>query len=215
MKRDHTQLIETLVADLQPRRRPAEMAPRLAVWFAGALVFIALAALAAGPRPDLLARAERIDEWLGFLAALATGLCAALALAGRRGGGIAWWLPLPALGVWIASLGAGCYGDFVRRGPSGLELGTSFHCTMMILVMSAPLAAGLALAAGRAPALLHPTGLVLGALATASISSAGLSLFHRLDTALMTLVWHLGTVAVIMAVTAVVARGSRHGIVRT
>ena len=206
MNRDHSALIETLVADLTPRSRPGQLAPRLAAWFGLALVFIALVALVAGPRPDLATRIERVDEWLGFLSALATGLAAALALAGTRRGGIAWWLPLPPLGVWLTSLGAGCYSDFLRLGPEGLRLGTSFHCTMMILAMSAPLAAGLAFIAGRAPALQRPTGLVLAALATASISAAGLSLFHRLDTALMTLIWHLGTVAVLMLATGVIGR---------
>ncbi len=206
MNTDHSALIETLVADLQPRRKPGQLAPRLAAWYVGAVLFVIVVALVAGLRPDLAARLQRIDEWLGLLAALATGLAAALALAGTRRGGIAWWLPLPPLGIWIASLGAGCYGDVVRLGPEGLRLGTSFHCTMVIVAMSVPLAAGLALAAGRAPALRRPTGLVLAALATAAISAAGLSLFHRLDTALMTLVWHLGTVAVIVLATGMVGR---------
>jgi hypothetical protein len=39
----------------------------------------------------------------------------------------------------------------------------------------------------------------MGALAAAALASAGLELFHHLQTSTMVLVWHLGTVAFVTA----------------
>jgi hypothetical protein len=114
-------------------------------------------------------------------------------------------LPLPPLALWLGTLGAGCLADFARRGPAAWELHTSWGCLGFIGAMSVPLAGGMLWAMRRADRLRPTPVMALGALAAASLCSAGLTLSHHLDAALMVLVWH-GT-----AVLAVVAAGALAG----
>ncbi len=106
-------------------------------------------------------------------------------------------LPLPFLGSWLLTLGGGCYMDFVHMGPEGLSFGTSWHCFGYILETSFLMALPMVFMlrhAGR----IRPGAVILCAgLSVATLSSAVLTLFHDLDTALMVLIWHgSATVAV-------------------
>jgi len=162
-----------------------------------------------GPRPDLADHLSRIDVLVPWLASITTGVLATVAafhltLPDR---GEAWRLvPLPTLALWLLALGASCYSDWLRLGPDGLALGTSFMCLATIVLTSIPLS-GLLYAMVRHGASIRPWATALtGALAVASLASAALDLFHGLSAAVMVLVWHLGSVALVVLVFGAIGR---------
>ena len=179
------ELIDMLCADAKPVRKLRPPLVRAALWvlFAG-LVLVVLAALL-GTRPDL---AERLRQptFVGALAgALLTGV----------------WvlLPVPALVLWISTIGYGCLTDWVRIGPDGVRLGTTLECFATLALASLPLSLAL-LVMLRHAARLYPTTVgMMGGLASAGIAATALSLFHELDASVMVLLWNLGVAALIVA----------------
>ena len=196
------ELIDMLCADAKPVRKLRPPLVRAALWvlFAG-LVLVVLAALL-GTRPDL---AERLRQptFVGALAgALLTGVLAAVAafylsLPDRS----RLWvlLPVPALVLWISTIGYGCLTDWVRIGPDGVRLGTTLECFATLALASLPLSLAL-LVMLRHAARLYPTTVgKMGGLASAGIAATALSLFHELDASVMVLLWNLGVAALIVA----------------
>lgn len=202
-------LIDTLAKDALPVRPLASPMRRAAVWLAAAVAVVIAMLMFQGPRHDLAAKMSQMPflfEWLG---ALLTGWAAAVAAfhlslpdRSRR------WLLLPAIPAvfWIASLGYGCLVDWVRLGPGGLELGTSFGCLRTIVFVSLPLTVVMLIMLRHAAKLRPIETLATGSLAAAAFSSAGLSLLHHLDTAIMVLIWHIGSIGLVVAVWTLGAR---------
>lgn len=209
MTRTTQELIDGLVADLQPRARLQRPAVRAALWLAGGLVFVLAAAMWNGVRDELLeqlaARPRVAIAWVASFAVAATAALAAfnLALPDRDQR----WalLPAPAVALWLATLGYGCMADWWERGSAAIVLGASLHCVQQITITSLPLLASSLLllrhASGERP--IATAG--MAALSSAALASVGLTLFHDLDTALMVLIWHG------MPVTAIVAIGMMFG----
>jgi hypothetical protein len=171
--------------------------------------FVAVIVAANGIRPNLAAVMALPWRQAEFWASVATAVSAAiaafhLAVPGRSA---AWaLLPVPAATLWLATLGFGCWYDFIRLGPDGLSWGTSWTCLGAIVLTSVPLSALLfwQLRFGDAARPL-PTA-AYGVLAVAAMSAAGLTLYHHLEAAFLVLIWHIGTVAL---VTATAAMGNR------
>jgi hypothetical protein len=141
------------------------------------------------------------DEVAQFLAAIVTGIAAAVAAAmlARPDRNAAWAvLPVPPLVLWLGSLGWGCFADLARMGPAAWTMGSSWGCLKFIVLMGTPLTAALLLLLRHAGPVRPLPVLLLGGLASAALCSAGLSLFHHLEAALMVLVWHGGAVAVLV-----------------
>jgi hypothetical protein len=136
-----------------------------------------------------------------MIAALATGILASIAsfqisLPDRP----RWWLllPVPALAVWISTLGYGCLTGWVNVGPNGVRMGEAVRCFATLLLTSVPLSIAM-LVMLRYAALLRPTETsAMGGLAVAAMTSFALSLIHDLDASVMILMWNLG-VAVLIA----------------
>jgi len=129
------------------------------------------------------------------LASVATGILAAVAAAMLARPDRSWrWalLPVPALAAWVASLGLGCFADLARMGPAALAMGTSWGCLRFIMMLGLPLTAALLVLLRHAGPVRPVPVLLLGSLASAALCSAGLSLLHHLDAALMVLLWHGG-----------------------
>lgn len=206
---DTEQLIGRLAADAQPIRRLAPPLRRAALWLALAVAVIAVLIAVVGDATHLGQTLGRGDALLGWLASVATGIAAAvaafhLALPDRPGR----WalLPVPLAALWLATLGAGCYIDWLRFGPDGLALGTSFSCLGFIVLVSLLLGAPLMLLLRHAAHVRPVTTAAIGGLAVASLASAGLELFHHLDARIMVLVWHLGSVVLVAALGASASR---------
>lgn len=193
-------LLEQLIADLRPVRPVAHPAVSALGWLAFAALATGAVVALVGFRHDLAQRmAQGVDLPQMILAAL-TGILAAYAAfqlalpdSDER------WalLPLPAAALWVATMGLGCLADFARLGWEGLHLGTSFGCFGFITAFGVPLTiAFLWLARHAAPLRPGPVA-ALGGLAAAAIASIGLSLVHHLDAAVMVLIWHGGSVALV------------------
>lgn len=186
-------LIGDLAAGLRPVRRMPGPGVQAALWLAGAAAAIGVAVLLHGLRQDLVARLMLPQEGAQWLAALATGIAAAFAAAmlARPDRSPRWaLLPLPFALAWAAMLGLGCLEDMVRLGDRALQPRLSMGCIRFILGLGIPLGAGLLLLLRHAGPVRPTPVLLLAGLASAALSSAGLTLFHHLDAALEVLVSH-------------------------
>jgi hypothetical protein len=194
-------LIARLAAGLVPVARlphPGVLALR---WLGLALLLLGALVLASGLRHDAAARFLLPEERVNLLAALATGVAAAvaafqLALPDRDA---RWaWLPVPPALFWLAGLGWGCLRDMAAGGWAGLGLGTSFECLRFILLSGVPLTAAMLWMARHAAPLRPEPVAALAGLAAAALSSVALSLIHHLDAAAMVLLWHGSAAALLV-----------------
>ncbi len=193
-------LITGLAADLRPVRRMAPPALQAALWLAGAVAVIATVTLLHGLRPDLASQLRQPREGMQMLAAIGTGVAAALAAAmlARPDRSNRWLLlPLPFLLAWVITLGLGCLEDVVQFGPDALVPRVSLSCIQFIVLLGVPLAAGLLLLLRHAGPVRPGPVLLLAGLASAALSAAGLTLFHHLDAALEVLVSHGLAIAIV------------------
>jgi hypothetical protein len=196
------ELIGRLAAELRPVRRLGPPVRQAALWLTLAAGAIALAVAHYGFRHDIAARMHLPYEVAQWCASVAAGVLAALAAAMLARPDRSWrWalLPVPALAAWVASLGLGCFADLARMGPAALVMGTSWPCLRFIIMLGLPLTAALLVLLRHAGPVRPVPVLLLGSVASAALCSAGLSLFHHLDAALMVLLWHGGAALLLVA----------------
>lgn len=194
-------LLARLTADLRPVRRVAHPAMAVLAWLTIAALVIGVVVALSGFRDDIAHRLAQTTDLAQMLLAALVGMLAAfaafqLALPDRDDR----WalLPVPAAALWIATLGFGCLEDVARLGWEGLRLGTSFGCLRFIVGFAVPLTAAFLWFARHAAPLRPAPVAALGGLAAAAITSIGLTLVHHLDAAVMVLVWHGGSVALVV-----------------
>jgi hypothetical protein len=194
-------LIESLVAKAAPVRRLAPLA-RAAGWLAFAALILGLMAIGRQLRPDLAVRLAQPEFACGIAGSLATGALAAIAafLMSVPGRSRAWLLlPLPALLVWMATIGYGCLANWVSLAPGGSPLGEESGCFALLFLAGAPLSLALLIMLRHA-ARLAPTAVgILGGLAVAGLTATALSLFHAHDASVLILSWNLGTALLLVA----------------
>jgi hypothetical protein len=196
------ELIEILIADAKPVRRLRPPLVRAALWLLLAgVVLLALAAVY-GARPDLALRLRDPSFAVALAGSLATGILAAIAafyLSLPDRSRLWLLLPVPALALWVATIGYGCLTDWVSIGPDGVQVGATLQCFMTLLIASVPSFVVLVVMLRHA-ARLDPTMVaMMGGLASAGIAATALSLFHELDATVMVLVWNLGAAALVVA----------------
>ena len=202
-------LIEALVADARPVRRLRPPVLRAALWLLLPGLVFGLLVLAHGLRPDLAQRLREPAFLLSLAASLFTGVLAAAAsfmlnLPDRTR---AWaLLPVPAVVLWVATIGAGCLTDWADLGPDAMQLGESARCFVTVLVTSVPLSLGMFVMLRHGAVLLPNTVTLTGSLAVAAMSATAMMLFHQLDASVMVLVWNLGIATLIVAVGSTVGR---------
>jgi hypothetical protein len=121
-----------------------------------------------------------------------------------------WWLllPVPALAVWLATIGYGCFADWVSIGPNGISFGETMLCFATLVLTGIPLSVALCVMLRYAAFLRPGTVAFTGALAVAAMTSATLSLLHDLDATALILVWNLGSAALITALGTLFGRGA-------
>ena len=202
-------LIDALVECAAPVRRLRPPLTRAALWLLFAALVLGLFAIAHGLRPDLGDRLRQPLFVIGMFGALATGILAAVASFGiSLPDSSRLWalLPLPALVVWISTIGYGCLTDWVSFTPDGVRLGETVRCFATLVMTSVPLSIAI-LAMLRYAALLRALEVsVLGGLAVAALTSFALSLFHDLNATVMILIWNLGSAALIAALASLFGR---------
>jgi len=195
-------LIQRLAESSIPVRRLRAPWTRTIFWLAIALPYVALVVFIVSPRSDLIAKMSDPQFVIEQIAALATGIAAAVAAFATIVPGFSrkvLLLPAVTLAVWLGSLGQGCVQDWIRLGPDGLSLRPDWFCFPSIVLVGAVPAIAMAIMVRRgAPLTPHLTG-ALGGLAAAGLGNFGLRFFHPQDASLMVLVWQFGTVFILSA----------------
>jgi hypothetical protein len=198
--RKTSDLIDTLVDAATPVRRLRPPLSRAAIWLALAAAVLALLCVAHGVRSDLAARLQQPVFIVGMLGALGTAILASLASfkLGVPGTSRRWLLlPLPALAVWVSTIGYGCLTDWVGMSPDGVHLGEAARCFATLLLTSMPLSVAMLVMLRHAAPLRPEAVSAAGGLAIAAMTSFALALLHDLDATIMILIWNLGMAAVI------------------
>lgn len=198
--RKTSDLIDALVESATPVRRLRPPLMRAGIWLALAGAVLGLLCLAHGVRPDIAARLQQPVFIVSMAGALATAVLAALASfelslpdASRR------WLllPLPALAIWVSTIGYGCLTDWVSMNADGVRMGEAAGCFATLLLTSVPLSIVMLIMLRHAAAL-RPTAVsAVGGLAIAAMTSFTLAFIHDLDATIMILVWNLGMAALV------------------
>jgi len=204
-------LIDVLATEARPVRRLRPPPVRAALWLAMATLVFGALAVGLGVRPDLAQELQRLSFVVGMAGSLMTGVLAAVAafminLPDRSRGWV--WLPVPALVVWIASVGYGCLTNWVSVGPGGLQLSETARCFATVMLASLPLSLAMFVMLRRG-SVLRPTSVAItGSLAVAALSASAMSLIHDLDATVMILVWNLGAAVLIVVVGGVLVRSA-------
>jgi hypothetical protein len=199
-------LIGLLATNVKPVRRLRPPLARAAFWLLIAALVVALLAVSQGIRTDLLERLHDPIFAIGMAATLLTGVLAAIAafmvsLPDRS----RFWLllPIPAVIVWLSSIGYQCLNNWVNFGPGGITVGETARCFATLALTSLPLSLVLGMMLRHAAPLRPAATALTGSLAVAAITATALSLFHEIDATVMILAWNVGTAALFVGLGAV------------
>ena len=201
-------LIDVLVADATPVRRLRPPAARAACWLLFATAVMLFVGIAHGVRADLALKLHQPVFVIGMVAAMATGILAALGafIASVPGWSRRWLLlPIPASLVWVVTIGYGCLTNWVTIGPEGISIGETARCFATLVLVGTPLSL-LTLVMLRHVVRLSPGPvIVVGSLAVAAMTAVALSILHPLDATAMILLWNFGVAALYLLL------GGRYG----
>ena len=154
-------------------------------------------ALEAVPVRPLASPMQRTVGWL----AASMAVVAVLAVSAVPFGA---WLALPPALAWFAGMGWGCLAE-ARAGTLAFGL-ESWHCALMITVVSTPMLLVMLLLVRHAGVLRPVPTAALAVLSAAGLSSAAVSLVHGQESAALTLLWHGGAVLLLCALAALSGR---------
>jgi hypothetical protein len=203
-------LITTLTADAStPVRRLWPPSIRLVCWLAVSVPWVALVVAFMNLRPDLAIKFEESRWVVEQGAALATAVMAAMAAFCAGVPGRPRWerlMPVAPLFLWLGTLATGCLRDWLAAGSQGLSLEQDWACLPGIVVVGFVPALAIVVMLRRAAPLAPVLSVGLGGLAAAALADFGLRLFHTQDASLMVLVWQVGTVTLLTALSAVLGR---------
>src|SRR5207247_1721673 len=102
-------------------------------------------------------------------------------------------LPLPALALWLSSIGYQCATNWVTFVRGSAPAGATAACLATLVLTSVPLSLALGLML-RHVALLRLGGAIFAAsLSVAGFTATALTLFHPLDASIEILAFNLGT----------------------
>ena len=203
-----TRLIEALAAKAQPVQRLRPPALRAALWLSAVGALIALAIWLFSDLTLSLQRLQDVRLDWEMASMLLTGILAVIAafhlsLPDRS---VAWaLLPLPTLGLWLASMGYNCYRHWFI---DGWALGSSWDCLKFIVGVSVPLGVSLFYLLHRAAPLAPMRVAAMGGLGVASIAAFALQFFHPFDVTFLDLGTQVIAVGLVVLVTSVYERMS-------
>jgi hypothetical protein len=202
-------LIRQLAAAAEPVRRLHPPLVRAGLWIIVGTSILTAVAIAIGLRPDLGSKLKDPAFLIEIASAALTGITAAIAafhvsLPDRN----ARWalLPLPALLVWLSTVGYGCLTNWVALGPAGPVPALSIPCLETIALGSTPLAVILYFMLRHARFVRPVATASVAALAVAGLTVSALRLFHELDATVLVLIWNVGAAAAIAAAGALFGR---------
>jgi hypothetical protein len=206
---DTNALIEELANSAAPvRRLPAPWA-RMLIWLALSVPFLAVVFWLMPSHIDLAgAIADRqflIEQALTLVTALTAAIAAFCSVVPGYDRRIL-LLPLLPFAAWLATLGEGCWRNWVTLGADGLRLRPDWDCLPPAILIGLVPAIAMVVMLRRGAPLLPRASIALGAVAVAALANLGLRLFHVGDASMMILFWHLGGATVLTAVAAVAGR---------
>lgn len=193
-------LVKTLAVNAEPVTPLPSPHARMLIWLSISVTYAALVVLLVGPRPDLAERVMDVRFVVEVTAAfMVSMLAAAAAFCAECPGRPLWerFVPVPALAVWLATLGDGCWRAWIEEGPSGLAIAPDLLCfPSIVLIGFVPAIVILAMIRRGAPiAPISTTALAM--LAAGALGAAALRLFHTQDASIMVLVWQFGSVTIL------------------
>ncbi|MBS2132217.1 DUF1109 domain-containing protein (plasmid) [Burkholderia thailandensis] len=201
MKRSTSEVIDSLVADSTPVRPLHRPLWRATGWLTFAVLVLAALAVAHGLRPDLSLKLHERVFATGIAAAAATGILAAVGafVASVPGRSLRWvLLPVPALLVWISTIGYGCLTNWVKIGPDGLSPGETARCFATLVLTGVPLSLTLLIMLRHVARLAPAPVAMAGSVAVSAMTAVALSLYHPLDATVMILMWNIGLTVILL-----------------
>ena len=196
-------VIARLMQEARPVRRLRPPLLRAALWLAafaaGAAAAIMLFANMAVFHRRMVDPATAVE----LFGTLLTGLFAVIAafemsVPGRP----RFWalLPAPALAIWLAGAGAGCWQSWFLHGGNGWAIGESWSCFAFIVGFGLPIAGALMWSL-RAASPIDPLPVaLLGALGASALAAFLLQFFHPFDITFMDLSVHAVAVLIVICV---------------
>lgn len=204
---------EDLVKNLAANAAPVTPLPsphiRMLIWLSISVAYAMLVVIVVGLRPDIDAKLADPRFLVEITSAFLVSMLAAYAAFSAECPGSPLWerfAPVPAIFLWLASLGGGCWQAWIQNGPAGLTITPDLHCFPSIVLIG--IVPGiLILAMIRRGAPIAPlTTVALAMLAAGALGAATLRLFHTQDASIMVLIWQFGSVAVLAALGGLLGR---------
>ena len=202
-------LIDQLAAGLTPVRRLRSPMVRAAQWLLLATVVSIMLVIALGVRPDFWQCVLDQSFILCAGASVATGVCATVAafMLSLPDRSRAWvLLPLPAVAVWLSTIGYQCLTNWVALEPDVLSWGEAARCFSTLVVTSLPLAITILVMLRHSTPLRPVLATLTAGLAVSAITATEMSLIHNIDASIMNLVWNLGAAAAIIVASGTIGR---------
>jgi hypothetical protein len=207
---DTNALIQELANSAAPvQRLPAPWA-RMLIWLALSVPFLAtviwmMMPSDINPVATIADRRFLIEEAALLVTALTASLAAFASIVPGYDRRIL-LIPLLPLAVWLASLGEGCWRNWVALGANGLTLRPDWDCLPPAILIGLVPSIAMVVMLRRGAPLVPRVSIALGALAVAALANLGLRLFHVGDASVMVLFWHLGGAAVLAGLAALAGR---------
>ncbi|MBS0244973.1 MAG: DUF1109 domain-containing protein [Proteobacteria bacterium] len=191
------QLIEDDARPVRPLLGPWT---RTGLWLLASAVYVAIVVALMGLRGDWPAKLgdgrylfEQAVSLLTALAAAVAAFASVVPGANRK----IMVLPAALALLWVVGLGQGCLADWLRAGPAGLSIRSDWLCFPAIAMVGAGPALFIVWLLRRGAPLTPVLSIALAGLAAAGLGNFGLRLFHTEDSAMMVLLWQVGSVAVL------------------
>ncbi len=202
------QVIARLMRDAPPVRRLRPPFLRACLWLAAFAAVSTAGIMLFADMAVFHHRMVTFEMQIELFGTLATGLLAVIAAfeLSMPDRSHRWaLLPFPALAVWLAGSGAGCYRSWLVSRDGMWALGDTWHCFGFVMGFGLPISLALlwALRAAR-PVSPFPVAL-MGGVGAAALAAFLLQFFHPFDVTFMDLSVH--ALAVLVLVCAVTWRG--------
>ena len=209
MTGDTERLIHQLTENAGPVRPLRRPHARAASWLALSVFYIILVVLVMSARHDFSSKLYEPSFIIEQLAALATGISAAVAafVTVIPGYGRKWiLLPVAPLGIWLGSLSPGCFQELNQFGIRGLPLHHNPWCFPSVVLLGVIPAAAMAVMLRRGAPLTPELTAAFGGLAAAGLGNVGVRFIHPEDVSFMLLVWHVGGVVTLSILAGIAGR---------
>jgi hypothetical protein len=190
-------LIERLARDFKPVRPLHRPWTRAALWLLGTSLYLGALTLSMTSKDDVAANATHWRFIVQQLAAIATGISAAVAAFTSVAPGYsrqAFLLPALAVSAWLATIIVGFPQEWHEAGLAGPAVQREWLCVLTIVLGGLLPAVGLAVMLRRGAPLTPRLTTALGVLAAAGLANVVACVSHPHPSSIAVLVWHGTTI---------------------